>query len=513
MEMSDLCPLDYRYGRKQMKEIFYEESRLRFQMQVEAALARAHASLGAVPPECAEEIARVAGSGCVTVARVKEIERETRHDVMAMVRAMTEQCRGDAGKYVHYGATSNDIVDTATALQIKAALEIISEDVDSLLLTLARLAKRERDTLEIGRTHAQFAVPITFGFKIAGYIAEMLRHRERLMQVAPRACAGKMAGAVGTGAALGERFFATQEAVMRGLGLEWEPAATQVVGRDRYTELVCLLANIATSLERYATEVRNLQRSEVAEASEPFDAEKQVGSSTMAQKRNPMMSENVCGLARIVRSMVAPTFESQVLWHERDLTNSSAERFTLPHAFVLLDEMFGKMDAVLSGLSVDRRRMLANIESSNGLVMAESVMMAMAAKGVGRQDAHEIVRECSMAAEDGGRQLRDVLLEREELRGVMSEEEIRAAMDPASYVGASGEIVDRMVAAAEAALGRGVRARRRTPRGGGGCAWARPSGWRPGSWCPWASTPRRGTTPGRSSSSRRPPCSSRCRRR
>ena len=451
--MSNLCPLDFRYGRKEMKAIFYEESRLQYQMDVEAALARAHASLGTITKEQADEIGRVADLNVVKIERVKEIESETRHDVMAMVKAMTEQCKGDAGKFVHYGATSNDIVDTATALQIKAAVELIQADVDSFILTLARLAKRERDTIEIGRTHAQFAIPITFGFKISGYVEEMLRHRERLMQAKSRACAGKMAGAVGTGAALGPNFFRIQEAVMEDLGLTYEPAATQVVGRDRYTELVCLLANIATSLERYATEVRNLQRSEIGEAAEPFDREKQVGSSTMAQKRNPMMSENVCGLARIVRSMVTPMFESQVLWHERDLTNSSTERFILPHTFVLLDEMFKKMETVFGGLEVYPDRMLANIESSRGLVMAESLMMRMTEKGIGRQDAHEIVRSSSMIAEDENRHLRDVLLEREDLKGLMSAEDIVAAMDPANYTGGSVEIVDRTVAKVEKVLG------------------------------------------------------------
>ena len=454
--MSNVCPLDYRYGREGMKAVFSEESRIQYQMNVEAALARAHASLGTISKADADEITRVAGSGTVSVSRIKEIEKETRHDLMAMVKAMTEKCSGDAGKYVHLGATSNDIVDTATALQMKAAMEIVLEDVDNLICTLARLAKRERDTLEIGRTHAQFAIPITFGFKIAGYVAEMLRHRERIIQAMPRICAGKMAGAVGTGAALGENFFRIQETVMSDLGLSYEPAATQVVGRDRYTEAICILANIATSLERYCTEVRNLQRSEIGEASEYFDVAKQVGSSTMAQKRNPMNSENVCGLARVVRSMVVPTFESQVLWHERDLSNSSTERFTLPHAFILMDEILRKTEWIFDGLDVHRERMLYNIESSKGLVMAEPLMMALTRKGIGRQDAHEIIRESSMIAEDTGRHLRDVLYERKDLEGVLSKEEITAAMDAANYVGKSREIVDNMVAEAEKVLGRKV---------------------------------------------------------
>lgn len=451
-----ICPLDYRYGRKEMKAIFSEEGRIGYQMKVEAALAKAHASLGTISKEDAQEISRVASLEIVDISRIKEIEKDTNHDLMAMVKAMTEKCNGDAGKYVHLGATSNDIVDTATALQIKEALQIIQNDVDELIFTFATVAKRERDTLEIGRTHAQFAIPITFGFKVAGYIAEMIRHRERIFEIMPRACAGKMAGAVGTGAALGKNFEKIQIEVMKDLELTYEPAATQVVGRDRYTELICLMANIATSLERYGTEVRNLQRSEIAEASEPFDAQKQVGSSTMAQKRNPINSENVTGLARIVRGFVIPTFENQVLWHERDLSNSSAERFTIPHVFVLLDEMLVKMNKVFTGLEIHRERMLDNIAASKGLIMAEPVMMKLTEKGIGRQDAHEIVREASMYAVMDDIDLRDALLERDDVKAVMTREEVIAVMDPANYTGASGAIVDKMVSAAEELLERRV---------------------------------------------------------
>ena len=454
--MSNSCPLDYRYGRPDMKAVFSEESRIQNQMYVEAALARAHASLGTISEADAKEITRVASLDVVSVQRIKEIESETRHDLMAMVKAMTEKCEGDAGRYVHLGATSNDIVDTATALQIKAAMEIILKDVEDFIYTLAVIAKRERDTLEIGRTHAQFAIPITFGFKIAGYIAEMIRHRERIIECMPRACAGKMAGAVGTGAALGKNFFEIQKRVMNDLELTYEPAATQVVGRDRYTEVICLMANIATSIERYGTEVRNLQRSEIGEASEFFDVKKQVCSSTMAQKRNPMNSENCCGLARVIRGFVTPTFESQVLWHERDLSNSSTERFTLPHVFILTDEILKKMNWIFEGLEVHSDKMLENIESSRGLVMAEPLMMKLTEKGIGRQDAHEIIRECSMIAEDQKRHLRDVLLEREDLKGVLTEDEIIATMDAANYVGGAREIVDKMVEAAENVTGRQV---------------------------------------------------------
>ncbi|MCL2712670.1 MAG: adenylosuccinate lyase [Methanomassiliicoccaceae archaeon] len=450
--MSDLCPLDYRYGRPVMKKIFCEDSRLQYQMDVEASLAKAHASLGTITKEDADEIVRISSLKYVTAKRVKEIEKETKHDLMAMVKAMTEQCNGNAGKYVHLGATSNDIVDTATALQIRDALKIISEDIDIFLVTLAKLAKKERDTIEIGRTHAQFAIPITFGFKISGYIAEMLRHKERIFEIGKRACAGKMAGAVGTGAALGKNFFRIQEFVMDDIGIYYEPAATQVVGRDRYTELICFLSVVATSLERYATEIRNLQRSELSEAAEAFDITKQVGSSTMAQKKNPITSENVCGLARVVRGFMIPAFESQVLWHERDLSNSSAERFILPHVFALVDDMLHKMNNVFANLSVNRDNMIRNIDSAKGLIMAESVMMKITEKGIGRQVAHEIIREASMNASKNNEHLLNVLLRNKELTKIMTEKEIRSSMDPKNYVGGSKEITDNMIKAVESAL-------------------------------------------------------------
>ena len=451
-----VCPLDHRYGRNEMKVIFSEEGRIQYQMRVEAALAKAHAAMGTISNSDAEEIARTASLDIVKLSRIKEIEKETNHDLMALIKAMTEQCRGNAGRYVHLGATSNDIVDTAAALQIRDALEIIEDDVDDLLYTFAKLAKKERDTLEIGRTHAQFAIPITFGFKIAGYMAEMLRHKERLYEISPRACAGKMAGAVGTGAALGKNFNTIQIMVMRELCLTYEPAATQVVGRDRYTELICLMANIATSLERYCTEVRNLQRSEIGEASEPFDAENQVGSSTLAQKRNPVSSESVTGMARIVRGFVIPTFENQVLWHERDLSNSAAERFTIPHVFILLDEMLLRTGRIFSGLEIHADRMLKNIESSRGLIMAEPVMMKLTEKGIGRQDAHEIVRAASMNAIEKNIGLKEALLERDDVKKVMTEKEMESVMNPANYIGGAKEIVDKMVSAVEEVLGRKV---------------------------------------------------------
>lgn len=434
-----------------MKAIFTEENRLRCLLRVEAALARAHAEVGNIPHEAAEKISSVADTEHVSLERVKEIEEETRHDIMAVVRALTEQC-GEAGKYVHLGATSNDIIDTATALQLSQALDIIESDIFEMIRVLMTLAKEHRDTIMIGRTHGQFAVPITFGFKIAGYLSEMIRYLDRLQEIKRRILVGKMSGAVGTGAAFGEHFLKIQDYVMDELGLGVEEVATQIVNRDRYAELISLMSMIATSCERYATEVRNLQRTEIREVMEAFDSSKQVGSSTMAHKKNPVLSENICGLARIVRAMVTPSLENMVLWHERDLTNSSAERFTIPHTMVLVDDILAKSARMFSTLVVNRERMRQNMEMARGLIMAEAVMMALVEKGMGRQEAHETVRQCSMKADEEGIHLREALMESESVRDLLSEDELAKVMDPANYIGKAPVLIDRMVEKAEKLL-------------------------------------------------------------
>jgi adenylosuccinate lyase len=443
-----ICPLDYRYGRDSMKEVLSEENRLRTQLMVEASLARAQAKAGNIPKKDAERIARACTLDVVRLARVKEIEAETKHDVMAMVKAITEKS-GKSGKYVHLGATSNDMVDTATALQIKQALSLIEEDLVTLVKVFAELAAKHRDTVMVARTHGQFAIPTTFGFKIAGYASEIMRDLERLRELKPRVCVGKMSGAVGTGAGFGDSFFQVQELVMKDLGLEVEEAATQIVCRDRYAELASFLALIATACERYATEVRNLQRTEIGEVMEAFDEKKQVGSSTMAQKRNPMLSENLCGLARVVRGFVPAAYEDMVLWHERDLSNSSAERFIIPHMFVLTDDILVKTAQVFSGLRVDRERMRLNLESSKGMVMSEAVMLALVERGIGRQDAHELVRRASLAAEKQGKELKQVLLRCKDITRVMSAKELDRVMEYSSYVGSAPEMVDKIVAKAK----------------------------------------------------------------
>ncbi len=435
-----------------MKAVFSEENNLRTKLLVEAALARAHAAVGNIPEDAAEEITRKATLEFVTLSRVKEIEAETKHDIMSIVKALSEQS-GEAGKYVHLGATSNDIVDTAMALEFRDMLQYIDEGLDRLILALAGQARAHRCTVMMGRTHGQFAIPTTFGFKLAGYISEMLRHKERVAEMRKRVCVGKMSGAIGTGAGFGQKFFEVQDHVMKDLGLGCEEAATQLVCRDRYAELVCVLSCIAASCERYATEVRNLQRSEIGEVQEAFDARKQVGSSTMAQKKNPMLSENVSGLARVVRAYMTPQLESMVLWHERDLSNSSAERFIIPHVAVLTDDILNKIANVFENLVVNEEKMRQNVDSANGFIMAESVLLTLSAKGMGRQDAHELIRQIAIQAEETDMDFRTALSENKEVMTLLSASELDEVMDPDNYLGKAPEMTDRVVARAEKVLG------------------------------------------------------------
>jgi adenylosuccinate lyase len=413
-------------------------------LDVEAALARAHAKVGNISEEYAEIISKNADTDKVKIERVKQIEKEIRHDLMAVVKAMAE-ASGKAGKYVHLGATSSDIVDTATALQLKEAAAILKKDLMKLRENFVSLAKKHEDTVMMGRTHGQSAVPMTFGLKMAVYGLEVHRHLKRLNECEKRILVGKMSGAVGTGAAFGPHALKIQKNVMKDLGLGVEEASTQIIGRDRYAEFVCLLANIASSIEKFATEVRNLQRSEIDEVAEAFDTKKWVGSSTMAHKKNPEVCENVCGLARIIRSFATPALENMILWHERDLTNSSAERFIIPHICILTDDIIVKTADVFDNLEVNKKKMRENIEKTKGAIMAEPIMIALTRKGIGRQESHEIVRKCAMEAHAKNKNLKDVLAQHKTIKKALSKKELNDAFDPMKYLGSSKEIIEEVI--------------------------------------------------------------------
>ena len=430
-----ILPIDTgRYGTTEMLKVFEEETRIQKLLDVEAALALAHAEVGDIPRKDAEKIAAMASLKYVKLDRVKAIEKEIKHDIASLVRVLSEAC-GPSGAYVHLGATSYDIVDTANVLQLKDASDIIEAKLTALKGILQKQALRYKATVMMGRTHGQHALPITLGFKFAVWGREITRHIERLDECKKRVIAGKMSGAVGTQAGLGEHAAQIQELVMKRLGINAAEISTQIVQRDRYAELVCLLGMIASSLENFATEIRELQRPEIGELAESFEAEKQVGSSTMPHKQNPETCERICGLARIVRSLAVPALEDMVTWHERDLTQSSAERFILPESCVLTDYLLALMSDIVANLRVDEQRMLQNIDLTQGRAMSEAVMMALTRKGVNRQEAHELLRKLTIKSMSEKKHFKETLLQDKLVSSKLSEKEIVEALNPKNYLG------------------------------------------------------------------------------
>lgn len=430
-----VSPLDYRYGRREVKEIFSEKGRLSYMLRVEGTLAVAEAEAGLIPMQDAKEIMDHANTNDIKIDNIKKIEKEIGHDVMAMVKELSS-VSGTSGKFVHLGATSNDISDTATALQFKDFIALLNGDLLELSKAIYGISRKNEDTVMMGRTHGQHALPITFGLKTSVYLNEMMRHMERLSESSPRMIVGKFMGAVGTGAALGKKTIEVQRLLMKRLKIGVEEGPTQIVDRDRYVEYVSVIAGIATSLEKFATEIRNLQRPEIGEVQEPFNEKKQVGSSTMAQKINPVTSENIVSLARIIRGFLIPMHESSVLWHERDLTNSASERFIIPYVSILLDDILNKMTKVFEGLKVNKEAMLKNVMNDD-LILGEAYLMALVNKGYGRQDAHEIVRKASMEARKNKRGLRESI---EKMTGKKVKK-----LSPLDYVGNSKEITERIL--------------------------------------------------------------------
>jgi adenylosuccinate lyase len=375
--------------------------------------------------------------------RAKIIEREISHDMMAMVKAISEVC-GDSGRWVHYGATSNDILDTATGLQLRQALTLIDKKLRLLLEVLLKRSEETKSLVCIGRTHGQHGVPTTYGLRFAIWASEIGRHIERLEQLRPRVVVGQLTGAVGTQAALGPKAMEVQATMMEVLGIGSVDVSNQVISRDRYAEYFMFCANVATTLDKIGIEIRSLQRTEIGEVEEAFGAN-QVGSSTMPHKRNPIRSEQVCGLARIERSAVEPALQNNTLWDERDLTNSSCERVLFPEASILTDHCIRLMTSVLEGLVINRAAIRRNLAFLHGINMAESVMIDLTRRGMNRQDAHERIRMASMQALVEERALADVLGADPEVLRYCSRTDIAALLNPDSYIGTSVQQVERVL--------------------------------------------------------------------
>jgi adenylosuccinate lyase len=438
-------PIDYRYGSQEMRNVFDEERKLENMLRVEAALAQTLAELGKIPESCAEEITRKANTKDVKIERVKEIEKETKHDVMALVKALTEVC-GESGKYVHLTATSYDIVDTANALLLKDGLEILLKEGKELLKTCLDISEKYKNLIMIGRTHGQHAIPITLGFKFANYSSKLGEDLIRLDYDIKNYILGKFSGAVGSYAAqkicgLGDDL---EIKVMERLGIKPAEITTQVVDRESFARILCDIAILACSVEQIAKEIRNLQRTEINELSEPF-GEKQVGSSTMAQKRNPINTENICSNVRVIRSCVYPSLENIALEHERDLTNSAAERSIIPTTFILADEVLTRMNKILKDMVVYPDNIKKNLDMSKGTIMSEAIITKLVEKGMGRQDAHELLRESSMKAFETDRNLKDILLTKNLIRKYLNDKELNELFDYNNYIGLCAEKTEKVI--------------------------------------------------------------------
>jgi adenylosuccinate lyase len=437
-------PIEFRYNYPGMRNIFTEEKKLQTWLDVEAALARAHAKLGNIPKKAAEEITRKASTKYVKVDRVKEIDAQIHHDLMAMVKAFAEACDDNLGEYIHLGATSYDIEDTAIALQLREAINLLKDDLIEVKEELLNLAEKNQDNVCVGRTHGQQAVPTTYGLKFLIWTYEIHRHLIRLSQIKPRVLVGKMSGAVGTMASFGDKGFEIQELVMKDLGLKAADATNQIVQRDNLGELILHSALIASTLNKIAKEFRNLQRTEIGEVWEVFK-ESQVGSSTMPHKRNPHKSERICGLSRIIISNIFPAIENIALEHERDLTNSAPERIILPENFILLDYILRQLLIILKGIKFDKENIEKDLNLTKGLIMAEKVMIELVKKGLGRQEGHELVRNCAIKSWTKKIPFKNALMENETVLKYASATELDEWLNPANYIGTAKEQVIRGV--------------------------------------------------------------------
>jgi len=385
-----------------MAGVWSDESRLARWLDVELAALEAWAELGAIPTEAVAEIR--ASAKPPTPERVAELERETQHDLAAFVDAVAVEL-GPAGRWLHHGLTSSDVVDTALALQVREAGALLLEELERAQGAVISRARQHKDDISIGRTHGVHAEPTTFGLKLAGWAFELDRGRERLARALEGMRVGKLSGAVGTYAATDPEL---ERLACERLGLEPAPVSTQILQRDRHADLLAALALVGASLEKFALEIRHLARTEVAEVAEPF-GKGQKGSSAMPHKRNPVVSERICGLARVVRANALVGLENVALWHERDISHSSAERIVIPDSFLALDYMLDRFTWLVEGLVVRPERMLRNLEDGNGLFFSQRLLLALVESGLPRDDAYRLVQRHALRAHEEERDFRELV--------------------------------------------------------------------------------------------------------
>ncbi len=410
-----------RYTLPEMGRLWTDEYRFETWRRVEVACMRAWSKLGEIPPEAAAEVEEKTR---IDVGRIEELEAEVRHDMIAFVTSLAEQV-GEASRHIHYGLTSSDVLDTALGIQLKEAGELLLDDVDALTNALAGAARTHRSTPMIGRTHGIHAEPITFGLKLALWFEEMQRARKRLQDAIVEVSFGKISGATGTYAQVPPE---VERLVCRELGLQPAPVSSQILGRDRHAALLTQVAMVGSLLEKYATEVRHLQRTEVGEVEEPFRSG-QKGSSAMPHKRNPIVTERISGLARLLRGNASTAVENVALWHERDISHSSVERVIIPDSLILLDYMLQRFTIVIRDMRVYPDRMRENLDMTGGLVFSQKVLLALVAAGMRREDAYRAVQEAAMEAHETKEPFRRLIARDERVAGRMDQGDLERCFD------------------------------------------------------------------------------------
>ncbi len=445
--ITSICVLDWRYGSRELRRLLSPQNIIDTYIRVEKALVKALAKTGIIPSKCYYEIDKC---GNVSAEEVYELEKRTGHDIASLTILLASKC-GECGKYIHLGATSYDIVDTAWALILREALRIIEDKLKRVIRELIELAEKHRNTLMPGRTHGQHALPITLGFKFANYVYELSRSLERLCELKKRLIKGKISGAVGTMAAWGKHGLGVESETLRILGLSPHPITTQVAPRDGYAELASIIAILGSQLDRLALEVRELSRPEIGEL---YEAVERIGSSTMPHKRNPVVAERISGLAKTLRGLVVSAIENIVLMHERDLTNSSLERILIPHILLVIDQALEDTLFMLENLGVNAKAMKRNLGLTKGLILSEAVMVKLVEKGLPRHEAHSIVLKLARRSEEEGKEFKEILLSDEVVAKYLSREEVEEALNPLNYLGSCDRLISRAIDYAEEVLRR-----------------------------------------------------------
>lgn len=439
-----ILPLDTgRYGSKEMREIFDDNRKLYYQLRFEAEVAIAQGELGVIPGSASKEIVDVTNSNRIRLKRIRELESISEHDTAAFVESIAELCLDTAKPWVHYGLTSSDIVDTSISLQLKDSIKIIENKLLSLAMVLSDHALQFKDLPAVGRTHGQHASILSFGLKFAVWASEIVRHLERIDEGKKRFLVCKTLGVVGTGSVMEERALEVQRLVAGRLGLFPVDSATQVVPRERYAEAQFFLALVGTTLDRMAVEIRNLQRTEIGEVSEPFK-KGQMGSSAVPVKRNPIKSERVSSLSKLLRALVDVAMENVSLWHERDLSNSANERFTIPMTVILLDEMLNLMTTVISNLEIHTERIASNLSMTNGQIYAEFVLDLLIKKGIPRFDAYRDIQRVAFSAIENKQSFLDAIRNDSELGKRLTLEELLDIFEPGKHLSASTTIIQNV---------------------------------------------------------------------